>query len=192
MRRPHAIRRAVSIEYSAYYGSAVDDGDTSTSLFEDCLFERNYGATKGGAYFAFGSSKARFSRCKFMANAVSAQRDHTRALLYLKRALQLDPACVYALSLRGHELVAINDLDGAAEAFREATRVNPRHYNAWYGLGTVFFKQQRHAATAPQRQRQHPPRLLRQLLHQRLRLRQRRPHPPGQLLQERLAVAAPG
>jgi anaphase-promoting complex subunit 3 len=81
-----------------------------------------------------------------MANAVSAQRDHTRALLYLKRALQLDPACVYALSLRGHELVAINDLDGAAEAFREATRVNPRHYNAWYGLGTVFFKQQRHAA----------------------------------------------
>jgi anaphase-promoting complex subunit 3 len=81
-----------------------------------------------------------------MANAASAQRDHARALVYLKRALQLDPLCVYAHSLRGHELVASSDLDGALEAFREAVRIDPRCYNAMYGIGTVFMRQQKFGA----------------------------------------------
>ena len=115
MRRPHAIRRAVSIEYSAYYGSAVDDGDTSTSLFEDCLFERNYGATKGGVYFAFGSSKARFSRCKFMANAVSDAGNGNCAYLSTKSSPKFT-ACEFdgTKSPRGADSGCINARDASS------------------------------------------------------------------------------
>jgi tetratricopeptide (TPR) repeat protein len=79
-----------------------------------------------------------------LANAVSAQRDHTRALLYLRKALQVDKHCVYAHALRGHECVSSGDLDAATASFREAISQDPRSYNAWYGLGTIFFQQQRH------------------------------------------------
>lgn len=79
-----------------------------------------------------------------LANAVSAQRDHPRALLYLRKALQVDKHCIYAHALRGHECVSSGDLDAATASFREAISQDPRSYNAWYGLGTVFFQQQRH------------------------------------------------
>lgn len=81
-----------------------------------------------------------------MANAISAQRDHGTALNYLKRALSIDPNCVYAYTLQGHEYLANGDLDMAADSFRQALRINSRYYGAWYGLGTVLFKQEHKAA----------------------------------------------
>lgn len=80
-----------------------------------------------------------------LANAVSVQRDHTRALLYLRKALDVDKHCIYAHNLRGHEFVSTGDLDAAMSSFREAISYDPRNYNAWYGLGIVFFQQQRHS-----------------------------------------------
>lgn len=27
--------------------------------------------------------------------------------------------------------------------YRNAARIDPRHYNAWYGMGMIFYKQER-------------------------------------------------
>ena len=49
--------------------------------------------------------------------------------LYLP--LQVDPSFAYAYTLLGHEFVLTEELDKALSCFRNAIRVNTRHYNAW-------------------------------------------------------------
>lgn len=38
----------------------------------------------------------------------------------------------------------MDDAEQAARSFREALRVDARHYNAWYGLGTLYMRQQKY------------------------------------------------
>lgn len=45
---------------------------------------------------------------------------------------QVDPGFAYAYTLLGHEFVLTEELDRALACFRNAIRVNSRHYNAWY------------------------------------------------------------
>jgi anaphase-promoting complex subunit 3 len=60
------------------------------------------------------------------------------------QALQLDPHNAYAYTLCGHEYVANEDFDKAVGGFRQAIGVDARHYNAWYGLANIFFRQEKH------------------------------------------------
>ena len=60
---------------------------------------------------------------------------------FFQRAVQLNSRCAYAYTLLGHEYVLTEELDKGLEAFRTAARIEPRHYNAWYGIGLIFFKQ---------------------------------------------------
>lgn len=43
----------------------------------------------------------------------------------------MDPSFAYAYTLLGHEFVLTEELDRALACFRNAIRVNNRHYNAW-------------------------------------------------------------
>jgi len=72
-------------------------------------------------------------------NCFSLQKDRTKALACFQRATQLDPQCTYAHTLSGHESVD-DDLEKAIGFFQGALRVDPRHYNAWYGLGTCYLR----------------------------------------------------
>ncbi len=78
-----------------------------------------------------------------MGNCFSLQREHETALKCFTRALQLDPAFTYAYTLRGHELFANEDFDEAIKSYRQATRINNRHYNAWYGMGQIYLRQEK-------------------------------------------------
>jgi anaphase-promoting complex subunit 3 len=51
----------------------------------------------------------------------------------------MDPSCAYAYTLSGHESID-EDLDKAIGFFQTALRADPRHYNAWYGLGTCYLR----------------------------------------------------
>ncbi|KXN82599.1 hypothetical protein AN958_02450 [Leucoagaricus sp. SymC.cos] len=73
-------------------------------------------------------------------NLFSLQKEKTQALACFRRAAQLDPACAYAYTLSGHESID-EDLDKAINFFQSALRADPRHYNAWYGLGTCYLRQ---------------------------------------------------
>ena len=71
-------------------------------------------------------------------NSFSIQRDHDGALKCFKRATQLDPSFAYGFTLQGHEYVANEEYDKALEAYRCGISTDNRHYNSWYGLGTVY------------------------------------------------------
>ncbi|KAL4889208.1 hypothetical protein BDV59DRAFT_187124 [Aspergillus ambiguus] len=73
-------------------------------------------------------------------NSFSHQRDHDQALKCFKRATQLDPQFAYGFTLQGHEYVANEEYDKALDAYRHGISADNRHYNAWYGLGTVYDK----------------------------------------------------
>ncbi|THG98593.1 hypothetical protein EW026_g3625 [Hermanssonia centrifuga] len=72
-------------------------------------------------------------------NCFSLQKERAQALTCFHRALQLDPTCAYAYTLSGHESID-EDLDKAIGFFESALRADPRHYNAWYGLGTCYMR----------------------------------------------------
>ncbi|XRB00682.1 anaphase-promoting complex subunit [Pycnococcus provasolii] len=77
-------------------------------------------------------------------NAMSLQREHESALRLFRRAIQLEPALPYAHTLCGHERLAVEDLEGAMACYRTALRYDARHYNAWYGLGQCYLRQEKH------------------------------------------------
>jgi len=72
-------------------------------------------------------------------NTFSLQKERSQALTCFRRAQQLDPNCAYAFTLAGHEFID-EDLDKAILSFQMALRVDARHYNAWYGLGTCYLR----------------------------------------------------
>jgi anaphase-promoting complex subunit 3 len=56
----------------------------------------------------------------------------------------LDTTFTYAYTLCGHEYMASDDLDKALVLFRNAMRMDERHYNAWYGLGMIYYRQEKY------------------------------------------------
>lgn len=75
-----------------------------------------------------------------LGNANSLDQQHDDAIKCFSRATQLDPKFAYAFTLQGHEHVANEEYEKAMAAFRGAISADCRHYNGWYGLGTVFEK----------------------------------------------------
>ncbi|KAL4067664.1 TPR-like protein [Scleroderma citrinum] len=72
-------------------------------------------------------------------NLFSLQKERSQALTCFRRAAELDPSCAYAYTLSGHESID-EDVDKAISFFQMALRADPRHYNAWYGLGTCYLR----------------------------------------------------
>uniref|UniRef100_A0A8B9H9A1 Cell division cycle protein 27 homolog n=1 Tax=Astyanax mexicanus TaxID=7994 RepID=A0A8B9H9A1_ASTMX len=81
--------------------------------------------------------------CVAAGNCFSLQREHDIAIKFFTRAIQVDPSFAYAYTLLGHELVLTEELEKALGCFRNAIRINKRHYNAWYGLGMIYYKQEK-------------------------------------------------
>lgn len=73
-----------------------------------------------------------------LGNASSLERQHDDAVKCFARATQLDPKFAYAFTLQGHEHVANEEFDRAMQAYRNAISADNRHYNGWYGLGSVY------------------------------------------------------
>lgn len=65
-------------------------------------------------------------------NCFSLQKEHNQALTCFRRATQLDPRCAYAYNLSGHESMAIDESHQAVDFFRQALKIDSRHYPAWY------------------------------------------------------------
>lgn len=76
-------------------------------------------------------------------NCFSLQREPDVAIRYFQRALQIDPSFTYAHTLCGHEFVSNEDLEKAMKSFRMAILQDDRHYNAWFGLGCIFSRQEK-------------------------------------------------
>ncbi|CAN1330927.1 Cell division cycle protein 27 homolog B, partial [Linum perenne] len=78
-----------------------------------------------------------------MGNCYSLQKDHETALKNFQRAAQLSSRFAYAHTLCGHEYVALEDFENGIKCYQNALRIDTRHYNAWYGLGMVYLRQEK-------------------------------------------------
>lgn len=76
-------------------------------------------------------------------NCFSLQKEHETALTFFRRSVQLDPSFTYSHTLSGHDYFASEDFDKAVACYRDAIRADERHYNAWYGLGAVYYRQEK-------------------------------------------------
>ena len=76
-------------------------------------------------------------------NCFSHQKEHENAIKFFQRAIQVNPNFAYAYTLLGHEYVLIEELEKALSCFRNAVRIDNKHYNAWYGIGMTYYKQER-------------------------------------------------
>lgn len=77
-------------------------------------------------------------------NCYSAMKEHDTAIKFFNRAIQVDPDFAYSYTLLGHELVVTEELEKALACYRKALLKDSRHYNAWFGIGTIYTKQERY------------------------------------------------
>uniref|UniRef100_A0A915DYN7 Cell division cycle protein 27 homolog n=1 Tax=Ditylenchus dipsaci TaxID=166011 RepID=A0A915DYN7_9BILA len=75
-------------------------------------------------------------------NCFSLEKQHETAVECLERAIRLNSRFGYAYSLLGHELITLNDLNRASQAFMQGIVCSPNDYRAWYGLGLVYYKEE--------------------------------------------------
>lgn len=78
-------------------------------------------------------------------NCFSLQKEHETAIKFFERAVQVDKDFAYSYALLGHELVITEELDKAMSCFRKTMLKDPRHYNAWFGMGMIYSKQERYS-----------------------------------------------
>uniref|UniRef100_A0A672R1Z7 Cyclosome subunit 8 n=1 Tax=Sinocyclocheilus grahami TaxID=75366 RepID=A0A672R1Z7_SINGR len=84
------------------------------------------------------SSEQRVFCCPLTGNYYSLRSQHEKAALYFQRALKLNPRCLGAWTLMGHEYMEMKNTSAAIQAYRHAIEVNKRDYRAWYGLGQTY------------------------------------------------------
>lgn len=81
-------------------------------------------------------------------NCFSLLKEHETSLKFLQRALQINPHSAYLHALCGHEYVYNEDFQKAKKCFETSLNLDLRNYNAWWGLGNLFFKQEKHDKAA--------------------------------------------
>lgn len=79
-----------------------------------------------------------------MGNCYSMQQDHETALKNFQRAVQLNPRFTYAHTLCRHEYMALDDFENGIRSYQNALQIDARHYNAWYGLGMIYLRQEKY------------------------------------------------
>ena len=77
-------------------------------------------------------------------NFYSLQKERDTAIKCFNRAIQLNPFHSYAYCLCGHEHLANEDLEQAKIHYESAKNIDPRQYTALWGLGSLFFKQEKY------------------------------------------------
>ena len=91
-------------------------------------------------------------------NYYGLRGQHEKAVLYLQRALKLNPHYSYAWTIMGHENIEMKNSNAAIACYRKATGINNieysilllklkfhyvvemnmRDFRAWYGLGQAY------------------------------------------------------
>lgn len=93
----------------------------------------------------YALERDRFSAATWciVGNAFSLQRDTDSAIEFFLRAAQIDPRNPYPCTLAGHEYLYLDNYDAAMRCYQDALYRNSRHYNAWFGIGQVYQRQEK-------------------------------------------------
>lgn len=71
-------------------------------------------------------------------NLFSLIHEPNESIKCFNRAIKLDKKFTYAYTLKGHEYFSNDNYEMALENFRISLLLDPRHYNALYGLGMIY------------------------------------------------------
>lgn len=71
-------------------------------------------------------------------NLFSLNREPDEAIKCFTKAIKFDDTFSYAYTLKGHEFFSNDNYEMALENFRISLIIDPRHYNALYGIGMVY------------------------------------------------------
>ncbi|EGV60617.1 TPR-like protein [Yamadazyma tenuis ATCC 10573] len=71
-------------------------------------------------------------------NLFSLNREPDEAIKCFTKAVKFDENFSYAYTLKGHEYFGNDNYEMALENFRISLVIDPRHYNALYGIGMVY------------------------------------------------------
>lgn len=102
----------------------------------------------------------RHNEVQITGNYYGLRGQHEKAVLYLQRALKLNPNYSYAWTIMGHENIEMKNSNAAIACYRKATgsselyflftlharhaffywltEMNMRDFRAWYGLGQAY------------------------------------------------------
>lgn len=90
------------------------------------------------AHLASTTDKFRPETCCVVGNYYSLLSEHEKAVMYFRRALQLDRNYLSAWTLMGHEYIELKNSHCALEAYRRAVDANRKDHRAWYGMGQTY------------------------------------------------------
>ena len=71
-------------------------------------------------------------------NYYALKSQHTRSITHFQRALTLNPACLSAYTLMGHEYIELQQPAAAILSYRRAIDISSGDFRAWYGLGQAY------------------------------------------------------
>jgi len=81
-------------------------------------------------------------------NTFALQREHSLALQSFQRACLAAPNCAYAFTLAGYEAFELGFKDKSVKYFRQSVNIEKRHWNAFAGLGQLYFESERLSSAA--------------------------------------------
>lgn len=75
-----------------------------------------------------------------LGNSYSILKDHSNAIKFFKRGIQINKNSSYAYCLLGHEYIFLEDYDLAKKSYFSAIEINNLEFTGYWGLGNVFLK----------------------------------------------------
>ena len=75
-----------------------------------------------------------------LGNSYSVLKDHSSAIKYFKRGIQINKNSSYGYCLLGHEFIFLEDYDLAKKSYFSAIEINNLEFTGYWGLGNVFLK----------------------------------------------------
>ncbi|MCO5565887.1 hypothetical protein L7F22_019562 [Adiantum nelumboides] len=76
-------------------------------------------------------------------NAFALQHEHSSALRSFQKACSAAPNHAYAFTLAGYEASELGDKEKSMQYFREAIRIERRHWNAYAGIGQLHLQEEK-------------------------------------------------
>ncbi|PWN34913.1 TPR-like protein, partial [Meira miltonrushii] len=76
-------------------------------------------------------------------NAFALQHEHSAALRSFQKACSAAPNHAYAFTLAGYEASELGDKEKSLQYFREAIRIEKRHWNAYAGIGQIHLQEEK-------------------------------------------------
>lgn len=75
-------------------------------------------------------------------NCFSLNKQHENAIMYLQRAIQLNPNYSYPYLLIGHEYLSLDNFAKANHLYSQAINIDMRSYLSWYAKGRLFMREE--------------------------------------------------